>query len=249
MARIIREPIYQQVVNALRELLTQNFAPGDKFLTERDIADRYDVSRPTANKCLSALVSEGLLDFRKGVGTFVKERGLSYDMRELLSFSAMARAQGKRASTQVLALDVVKQVDDAVSDALGTSDCWLLERLRLVDEAPVSLERRWLPRELYPDLHVGALSGSVYALLSERYGLTVGGTEQDIIAHNCDEREAGLLQVAPGAAGLVVSALGRERDSRPLWFERTLYRGDAFSLSVKIGQHHQPQPISGRLLE
>ncbi|MFN9913156.1 MAG: GntR family transcriptional regulator, partial [Pirellulaceae bacterium] len=44
----------------------------DRFLTEREIADRFGVSRPTANKALASLVSEGLLEFRRGVGTFVQ---------------------------------------------------------------------------------------------------------------------------------------------------------------------------------
>ncbi|HAK47450.1 MAG TPA: phosphonate metabolism transcriptional regulator PhnF, partial [Spirochaeta sp.] len=58
---INKDPIYQQLNNELRELLTDDqFKVGDKFLTERMICDRYDVSRTTANKALSNLVSEGL---------------------------------------------------------------------------------------------------------------------------------------------------------------------------------------------
>jgi DNA-binding GntR family transcriptional regulator len=56
----------------LRELLR---GLGERLLTERQICERFGVSRATANKALSNLVSEGVLEFRKGVGTFVREGG------------------------------------------------------------------------------------------------------------------------------------------------------------------------------
>jgi DNA-binding GntR family transcriptional regulator len=75
---------------------------GRKFLTEREICGRYSVSRPTANKALSNLVSEGLLEFRKGVGTFVQGRALAYNLRALVSFTDKAIAACKQPSTEVL---------------------------------------------------------------------------------------------------------------------------------------------------
>ena len=74
--QIIRTPIYQQLNEMLRGLIrATEFKAGDQFLTERQVSDRFGVSRATANKALSNLVSEGLLEFQKGVGTFVRGRG------------------------------------------------------------------------------------------------------------------------------------------------------------------------------
>lgn len=64
---------HQQLIAKLRKLLrSRQFVPGTQFLTEREIAERFETSRPTANKALSSLVSEGLLEFRQGAGTFVR---------------------------------------------------------------------------------------------------------------------------------------------------------------------------------
>ena len=44
--RLIREPIYQQLNQALRDLLRSGeFKVGDQFLTERQVGERFDVSR------------------------------------------------------------------------------------------------------------------------------------------------------------------------------------------------------------
>ena len=99
---LVKEPIYQQLNGYLKQLIDSGECPiGGKFLTERQICERYGVSRATANKALSNLVSEGLLEFRKGVGTFVRGRPLDYNLRALVSFTDKARrrqAAGHRGS-------------------------------------------------------------------------------------------------------------------------------------------------------
>src|SRR6185295_17865343 len=60
---IVKQPIYQQINGALRELVASGqFKTGARFLTEREISERFEVSRVTANKAISNLVSEGILE-------------------------------------------------------------------------------------------------------------------------------------------------------------------------------------------
>jgi len=48
--RLVRVPMYQQINDILRALLkTGEFAQGDRFLTERQIAERFQVSRSWRN--------------------------------------------------------------------------------------------------------------------------------------------------------------------------------------------------------
>src|SRR6516225_5124477 len=99
---LVRDPIYRQLNLELRRLLRSGECrAGARFLTEREIGVRFDVSRATANKALSNLVSEGILEFKKGVGTFVRGGGLDYDLGSLVSFTGKASAAGKKPSTRV----------------------------------------------------------------------------------------------------------------------------------------------------
>ena len=76
----MRAPAYHQLNDRLRRLaMSGDLAPGARFPTERELAARFGVSRVTANKALSQLVVEGLLEFRPGVGTFVRKSGLDHD--------------------------------------------------------------------------------------------------------------------------------------------------------------------------
>ena len=63
--RLVRNPVYRRVQSALRELVRNGeFAGGEQFLTERQVSQRFGVSRPTANKALAALAAEGVVEFR-----------------------------------------------------------------------------------------------------------------------------------------------------------------------------------------
>src|ERR1700759_701525 len=103
MNQLVRDPVYCQLNGLLRELIRSGeYRKGDQFLTEREIATRFGISRATANKALSSLVAEGVVSFKKGVGTFVQSNLLAYDLRTLVSFTEKARAAGRVPSTRVL---------------------------------------------------------------------------------------------------------------------------------------------------
>ena len=225
LSAIVKEPIYHQLNSHLRQLITSGECPiGDKFLTERQICERYGVSRATANKALSNLVSEGLLEFRKGVGTFVRVHALDYNLRVLVSFTDEAIAAGKRPSSRVLPL-------------------------RLADNLPVILEKRYIVAEHCPGLTEVDLAGSLYAVWTERDRLTIEGADQRVRAVNLRGGEARALQVRDGAAGLLVSSVGYLTGGGPLWSERTLYRGDAYEFHSRLGGIQPARYAQGKFLE
>ena len=52
----VRSPVYQQLNQRLRTALATEYRSGDQFLTEREVAEKFQVSRATANKSLASLV-------------------------------------------------------------------------------------------------------------------------------------------------------------------------------------------------
>lgn len=74
MERADGRPLYQQVRQALLELLASgDYEPGTRFLTEREVCERFGVSTTTAVRALNDLVAAGALIRRQGSGTFVSE--------------------------------------------------------------------------------------------------------------------------------------------------------------------------------
>jgi len=249
--QLVRDPIYQQLNQVLRGLIRDgSFEAGAQFLTEREISERFDVSRATANKALSNLVSEGVLEFRKGVGTFVRGGVLDYDLRSLVSFTDKAKAAGKKPSTRVLRFETARGADLATDvldglDAAADDELYYLERLRLADRTPMIFERRYVVARYCPGLTKTACKGSLYALWAEKYELDIAGADETIRAVCIDEADAEALRVKPGSAGLLVQAVGRLANGAALWWERTLYRGDAYEFRNRLGPLQTARPAAG----
>lgn len=239
-ATLVRAPVYLQLNQLLRSLVSSvEFTPGQRFLTEREIAARFQVSRATANKALSNLVAEGILEFRKGMGTYLSTKPINSDLGALVSFTDRAQVVGKTPETQVLALQATSDLPSEVIAALALAPgerAWAITRLRLADRQPLILERRFVPCALMPEITAADLSGSIYQLWTGRLRLSISGCRQTISAVLLDQADARQLSVAEGSAALQVIGTGYLADGRPLWSERTLYRADGFMFSNSIGR-------------
>jgi GntR family transcriptional regulator len=249
---LVRSPVYQQLNRLLRHTLATEYRAGDQFLTEREIADKFEVSRATANKSLASLVSEGLLEFRKGLGTFVRRDMIDYDVRSLVSFTEKARAAGKKPSTELLtfgkltAAETAKQVQLALQVAPGDL-LWEIDRIRLADGVPVILEHRYIVHKLCPKLTRTHAAGSLYRTWTETHDLSIGGANDIIRAVLLTAEESQHLQTASRSPALEVVSVGFLDSEIPLWWERTLYRGDQYEFHSRLGGIQSATPARGKL--
>ena len=223
-----RTPLYLQIVDLLhRELAEGRPAVGERFSSERELAERFDVSRATANKILSVLVSEGALQHRKGVGAFVSQPALEHDLSALLSFTEKARRSGHRPETLVAVFETVSH--PAFGSALH------LVRHRLVDGVPAILECRWLDAARCGNLTPAMAAGSLYEALSGPLGLGLGHADQRVRAVVPTAEERAVLKTRQGTACLRVTGSGYLSDGSLLWIEDTLFRGDLFEFHATLG--------------
>lgn len=65
---------YEEIVRQLQGLIAQGqLKPGDRLMTERELAEEFRVSRVTVRQALSVLQAMGLVDSRVGNGTFARK--------------------------------------------------------------------------------------------------------------------------------------------------------------------------------
>lgn len=238
-----------QINNALRNLIkTKGYEPGDKFLTEREVCRRYSVSRATANKALSNLVSEKVLEFRKGVGTFVKNVIFDYDLRSLTSFNTKVSESSKVPHTILFKLEERKVAEEG-PEICNILKCgpdervFYLKRLRLADDTPLILERRYIPNKFCPALTKEDAEGSIYAVLREKFHHSITGADEVMKAIIIPPEDAAILQCRQGSAGFLMLVTGFTEEQVPLWYSEVLYRGDLYEFHNRVrneddGFHH-----------
>ena len=79
MAEIRKTKLSEQTADRLYEMIVdeQLYAPGSKLPNENELSEALKVSRTTLREAISFLVAQGVLEIRRGKGTFVSEACLS----------------------------------------------------------------------------------------------------------------------------------------------------------------------------
>jgi GntR family transcriptional repressor for pyruvate dehydrogenase complex len=94
-----RSRIYENIVEQIRALIREGrWAPGDQIPPERELAERFRVSRTSVREALRALEMQGVIDSRQGGGTFVR----TADTEALVPPLAAAILRGQRELAEVL---------------------------------------------------------------------------------------------------------------------------------------------------
>ena len=111
-------PKYLQIANHIRQqIIRGELRPGAEVPSERQIADDWRVSRPTATRALAALRAEELVEARQGAGTFVREQPRLHrrarDRYERARSTGRIYAAGERA--QITHAEVVRAPEPVVA--------------------------------------------------------------------------------------------------------------------------------------
>jgi GntR family transcriptional regulator len=221
----------------LGEISSGKLAPGERLGAEREIAERFGVSRSTVRSALDDLARSGAIRRARGRtgGIFVAERKVERDLSVLASLPAYLRRQGFQSDARVISTAMISS-DGEVAAALGLGPDELAHevvRVRLADGEPISLERAVFPAERFPDLLDRSLSGSLYELFATEYGLEAGEAEERIEVVSAGSSEARLLGVAEGAPLVAITRTAWDADG--VAFERShdLFRGDRVRIVVR----------------
>ena len=247
--KLDRSPLYIQLKLILLELVqSDEFKVGDQFLTERQISERFDVSRITANKALSSLVGEGILVIRKGVGTFVRDTSMECRFHGgLTSFTNKALAAGRKPSTVILRFEKASAADipprvRRTFKVPDSEEMVIVERLRLADQIPMILERHYFRSRLLPGLLPDDVSVSVYEMIDQKYHYVFSEVVETIRTIPIKSRNASLLDVPAGTPGFLMFFVPMNEQGMPIYFAEVIYRGDAYEFHNRMGPIWKSHP-------
>jgi len=206
--------LYQQIADRLRhEIASGQFEPSGRLPSEAEIGARFDVSRVTVRLALDALDKDGLIDRRKGKGTFVAGKEVRHELNVLRSFHETLRRQGLDATMRVTALRMVATPAD-LKPLFGARqrECLLLQRLHLIDGEPIALGRSHLPIDLDGLSRAEIERRPTYAVIADFAGTPVVQARMELGAQIADVNLAKSLQTTAGAALLTMERTSYFRD-------------------------------------
>jgi GntR family transcriptional regulator len=211
--------------------------PGDRLPKERELAERFAVSRMTVRQALSLLADQGRVYSVRGHGTFVGQPHVAKDAT-LTSFTEDMLARGLTPGSRLLdAAEVPAPADVARALELPEgAPIFQIERLRLADNLPMCLETVHLPARLFPQLLEADLTGSLYDVLGTRFRTTVVRAEQTFSAARLTRRQADLLGVPNGSAALVMRRVSVDTRGRLVEHAESIYRNDRYEFRFGVAR-------------
>lgn len=226
-------PLYQRLMKVMRESIDSHaWEPDDAVPSERDIAERLDISRVTVRKAIDGLVEDGLLVRKRGSGTFVAGR-VEKSFATLTSFTEDMAARGRKVRSDWLVRErglVTPEESLSLSLSPGAA-VYRFHRIRFADNVPMALEYSTIPGSTL--LSEDAVEDSLYEALRTRKQNPVRALQR-LRAVLFNDAQAELLDVAEGSPGLLIERIGYNAAGVAVEWTRSYYRGDAYDFVAEL---------------
>ncbi len=243
-------PLYHQLGEEITRLIDTGVWPAKTQLpSERELCERFGISRITVRQTLHQLVSEGRLVRAHGRGTFVAHAPLRKWLLPLVGFTEDITSRGQKPGAHVLAFESVIP-PPAVAEELQLAEgerAIVLKRLRLADGVPMAVETVHAPEKLCPGILSENLEDhSFYGLLGRRYGIHPERASQSWQAVACPRPDARLLGIRTGSPVLQIGRTTYERGGRAFEHLQSFFRGDRYVYVAELGDpaHEKALPAA-----
>ena len=228
-------PVYQKIQKEIRNrIASARLKPGDAVASERELAKTHKVSLMTARHALVGLEREGVVERRRGAGTFVATPKIHFN--KLMSYTEQMSSRGLAPRSRVLLTKVIEDEPEVAAriGLPGASRMIKIQRLRLTGEEPFALETCYLPATEFPDLASTSLARtSLFAVLQHDYRVELAYADEEVNATAADADVAELLGVPQGAPVLRIRQVIYSTTGKATIYGLGFYRSERHTLFIR----------------
>ena len=241
-----RLPLYAQVEDTLTARIASGELPaGCQLPSEESLVDEFNVSRTTIRTTIQNLIRLGLVEIRRGKGTFVAQPKITQELTELTGFVEDMQVLGRHATAQVLDKKVVPasaSVARQLALPYGTPVVQI-HRVRLADGVPLSFDETYLPEALGRKVMADDLeSEPIFSLLEQRYSTPLLEAEYQLEASVADSDVATALAVSVGSPIFLIERTSYSTNHQPVDYEKLHYRGDYIRFKTRLARGAPKRP-------
>ncbi len=217
-------PAYQRIQSGIRKRIDSGqLQPGDAVASERDLAKIHQVSLMTARHALASLEHDGVVERRRGIGTFVATPKINFN--KLMSYTEQMASRSLTAASKVLFAKIMDNEPEVAArlSLPPTSSVIKLERLR---HAAGAAE--------FPGLLDTPLGrDSLFGILERNYKVVLGYADEEVDATAADPRIAELLGVPRRDPLLRIRQVIYSTKGKAIMYVLGLYRSDRHNLVIR----------------
>lgn len=225
----------EAIASALMTRIQAGEFSSGRLPAERALSEAFCTTRITLREALGKLEAQGMIYRELRRGWFIAPPRLVYNPLHHSHFHAMATAQGRQATTEVIAAEEVaahNSVATALQLAPGAT-VYCIRRLRRIDGRAVLYVEHYLNPRFFPALLGEDLTRSLTELYDQRYGIRYGGARFTIQPGPLPDVAAPTLNVASGSPGLLITRINRNQHREVIDCDCEYWRYDALCVDVE----------------
>lgn len=230
-------PLYHQLADLLlTKIRSGEYPPGSRIPSETRLAAAYGIGRPTARQATELLVRKGILQRKRGSGTFVREEQEEVDLFSLAGTISSFHRKGISVQTRILKNIRLKSIGDDPENPFANETAYFFSRLSLVEARPVLLENIYLHPTLFAGIERIDLSGrSLSQVVDEHYYLQPSGGKQNFRIGYLAGKNARDLNVTPETPILEVKRFIHLSHKKNAVYSELYCRTDRFVFGQTLG--------------
>lgn len=227
--------LQEQLVNLLTNYIKD--LPADtKLPSERQLSDKYQLSRNTVRAALLELEITGMVRRIHGKGTFVNEVNPKSDLSNGMRFSNLMQSVGKTPRTKILSFEF-KEIDESFFKNLDVDlgrFVIKIQRLHIADDVPILLERSYLPYARFNKMTRKMIEGkSLYQVIAKKFDEKVSYADEYFSAGLVSSNDSKLLAVAEGTPCQNIQRKTYNQRNQLVELTLSVARSDQFAYHIR----------------
>lgn len=233
-------PLYKKIEqDLLKKIESGTYAENDLIPTELELAELYEVSRPTVRQAVQSLVDDGYLEKRKKRGTIVTKPKIPQDFTHVIeSFDSEMLRKGIEPKTEVVTFKLVSANEEVAENLrLKKGDkVHKLIRLRYAEDKPVVLVTSYIPYQVFPDLQQVDFTTEKLYRTFEEMNHPIRSVSRKLEVIKADETTSDLLDIEEDDPLFYFHTQGFSDNHLPVEYSISKYRGDVNYFVFELSQ-------------
>ncbi|APX72979.1 GntR family transcriptional regulator [Companilactobacillus allii] len=225
--------LYIEIANQIKKDIDNRiYSSHQKLPSEIDLADQFSTSRLTVRKAIETLEKEQVVVKERNKGTYVlaDNQKISSGSAGLSGFTEVAKKLNLKVNTKVLSFEIISNYPKEIGRGLQLKEdemVFRIERLRLIDSNPMTLENLYLRETLLPTLNEKQASESLYNLIE--LSNSIGYASQELEAIQLSAEVSKKLEVEDKLPAFLAHTITYSVDGYPILYDNSYYRSDKYT--------------------
>ena len=226
---------YTQLYEILVDKITSGeWMPHERIPAERELCQRYNISRITVREALDLLAKDGYIYRRQGKGTFVAVRPIEQKLTKLYTLREGIEAKGMISCNRILSFRRIAAAG-RVREVLRPEGGEVFELIRCMyaSDTPYAVETTYIPTALFPEMTEDAIRENGLYRTMQSFSIVPERAVEKLTAVPISREDALLLGVQPSDTAIRNERTTYSKNAE-IEYTVTIIKSDFFSYTVEL---------------